>query len=173
MSVDEGGYIVSDNGEVTFSKALLNSVSSADDKLDYYYFHVSVLSSLGANQVDQLRGVGKGMPVTMWCFTLCSVSLVGIPPLCGFVSKWYLCLGALDSGLAVFSWLGPVCLLTAGYLLPISIRAFFPGASFDYSALSVREAPAAMLLPILALTGLAAVLGLFPNLLSILLDALR
>ncbi len=158
--------------------ALLHVVFHAIMKSCLFLCAGAVITQTGRTQVDQLRGVGKGMPVTMWCFTLCSVSLVGIPPLCGFVSKWYLCLGALDSGLAVFSWLGPVCLLvsallTAGYLLPISIRAFFPGASFDYSALSVREAPAAMLLPILALTGLAAVLGLFPNLLSILLDTLR
>lgn len=137
----------------------------------------AVISQTGRTQVDQLRGIGKEMPATMWCFTLCSLSLVGIPPLCGFVSKWYLCLGALDSGIAVFSWLGPVCLLvsallTAGYLLPISIRAFFPGASFDYAGLKVREVSPAMLLPMLVLTGLAAALGLFPDVLASLLDVL-
>ena len=53
------------------------------------------------------------MPVTMWCFTLVSVGLVGIPPCLGFVSKWYLAQGALSmSGVpGFFSWLAPAILL--------------------------------------------------------------
>ena len=111
------------------------------------------------------------MPVTLWCFTLCALGLVGIPPLSGFVSKWYLCMGALDSGLAPFSWLGPVvllvsALLTAGYLLPISIQGFLPGRDYDYAGLRSREAGPVMLIPMLVLTGLTILLGLFPGLLT-------
>jgi len=58
--------------------------------------------------------------------------------------SWHLAIGALDSGIATFSWLGPVillvsALLTAGYLLPITVNGFLPGADFDYGNLKKTE----------------------------------
>ena len=111
--------------------------------------------------VTDLTGIGKEMPVVMWCYTLCSLALVGIPPMCGFMSKWYLALGSLASGIPVISWLGPVillisALLTAAYLLPITIKGFFPGEGFDYSSLESKEPSALMLVPLIILAALAA-----------------
>ncbi len=48
-------------------------------------------------QVSQMRGVGTAYSITMWCFALASLSLVGIPPTGGFVSKWLLAQGALEA----------------------------------------------------------------------------
>ena len=101
------------------------------------------------------------MPVVMWGFTLCSLALIGIPPMCGFMSKWYLALGSLESGIPVISWLGPVillisALLTAAYLLPVVFHGFFPGEGFDYAALEKKEPNLWMLIPIITLAALAA-----------------
>ena len=111
------------------------------------------------------------MPATLWCFTLAGVSLVGVPPLCGFFSKWELAQGAMASGVAVFSWLGPVvllvsALLTAGYLLPVSINGFFPGRASGEAALetSCCELKASMLWPLVVLAALTLILGLWPSL---------
>ena len=117
--------------------------------------------------VTELTGIGKEMPVTMWCFTLCSLALIGIPPMCGFMSKWYLALGSLSGGIPVISWLGPAillisALLTAAYLLPITIRGFFPGEDFDYSSLTKKEPGAWMLVPLVILASLAA-FTIFPQ----------
>ena len=117
--------------------------------------------------VTELTGIGKEMPVVLWCFTLCSLALVGIPPMCGFMSKWYLALGSLSSGIPVISWLGPAillisALLTAAYLLPITIRGFFPGEDFDYASLTKKEPNAWMLVPLLILAALAA-FTIFPQ----------
>ena len=114
--------------------------------LSHFVFHSVVKNCLflaagaiiyrtGKTTVKELKGVGKEMPVTMWCFTLVSITLVGIPPTSGFVSKWYLATGSLQSGMGAYTWAGPVILLlsamlTAGYLLPVSIQAFFPGAEY-------------------------------------------
>lgn len=97
----------------------------------------AVIFKTGIKRVSQLIGIGKQMPVTIWCFTLVSLALVGIPPASGFVSKWYLAAGALAADVGVFSWFGPVvllvsALLTAGYLLPVTIHGFFPGADYHY-----------------------------------------
>ena len=80
-----------------------------------------------------MRGLGEKMPLLLGCYTVASLALVGIPPMSGFVSKWYLSLGALASGTGTWAWMGPVvllvsALLTAGYLLPLTIQGFFPGA---------------------------------------------
>lgn len=112
-------------------------------------------------RVDELTGIGKEMPVVLWCYTLCSLALIGIPPMCGFMSKWYLAIGSLESGIPVINWLGPVvllisALLTAAYLLPITIKGFFPGSGYDYSKTEKKEPSLFMLIPLLILAVLAA-----------------
>ena len=121
----------------------------------------AIIYRTGRKNVDELTGIGKEMPVTLWCFTLCSLALIGIPPMCGFMSKWYLAIGSLDSGIPVISWLGPAillisALLTAGYLLPVVIRGFFPGEGFDYGSLTKKEPNGWMLVPLVLLALLAA-----------------
>ncbi len=87
---------------------------------------------LGRRRVSELRGIGHLMPITMWCFLIASLSLVGIPPMGGFTSKWHIALAAIGDGMGVYAVLPPVillisALLTAGYLLPLVVDAFFPG----------------------------------------------
>ncbi len=92
---------------------------------------------LGAHRVDELKGIGKALPITMWCFMIAALSLVGIPPMGGFVSKWKIAAAALSGAPGIFAILGPAvllvsALLTAGYLFPIVVDAFFPGNDFEY-----------------------------------------
>lgn len=131
----------------------------------------AIIYKTGKTRADELRGIGKEMPVLLWCYTVASLGLVGIPPTGGFVSKWYLAAGALSSGIPGFSWIGPAvllisALLTAGYLLPITISGFFPGEDFDYGGLKKREPGVLMTLPIALLTALSVLAGLFPNVLT-------
>ena len=130
--------------------------------------------------MSELRGVGCQMPITVGCFALGALSLVGIPPFAGFFSKWYLANGALASQTPVFGWLGPVvlllsALLTAGYLLPIMIQGFFPGKDFDESELKKRklvgkEPSACMLVPVVILGIASILLGCFPGSLITMLE---
>lgn len=128
----------------------------------------AIIYKTGKTREEELRGIGKEMPILMWCYTILSLGLIGIPPMCGFVSKWYLAKGALASALPGFRWIGPVillvsALLTAGYLLPITIRGFFPGADYDYNALEKKEPSWLMTVPVLTLTILSVAIGLVPN----------
>jgi multicomponent Na+:H+ antiporter subunit D len=106
----------------------------------------------------------------MWMFAICAISLVGIPPLGGFIAKWYIAEGALMTGVPVFSWLVPIVLLisamlTAGYLLPPSVSAFFGGMADGeaVSALPKAEPSLMMLVPIFIMTLAIVLLGIFPN----------
>ncbi len=128
----------------------------------------AIIYKTGKTNVDELTGIGKEMPVTIWCYTFASLALVGIPPASGFISKWYLALGSLESGIHIFAWLGPVvllisALLTAGYLLPITIKGFLPGADYDYASLVKKEPVKIMVVPCAILAALAILLGVLPN----------
>lgn len=169
---------VSQISYILFGLALLNPEAMTGSLL-HVVFHACIKSCLflsagaiiyktGRIRVDELTGIGKEMPVTVWCYTFASLALVGIPPASGFISKWYLAGGSLESGIPIFSWLGPVvllvsALLTAGYLLPITIRGFLPGADYDYEGLQKKEPSGVMVIPLLILAGLSVLLGLFPN----------
>ena len=128
----------------------------------------AVIYKCGVERVDEMRGIGKKMPKIMWCYTLCSLALIGIPPASGFISKWYLATGSLATEMPVISWLGPVvllisALLTAGYLLPITIDGFFPGPDFDYKHLEKKDPTNQMVVPIMLLAAFAILFGVFPN----------
>lgn len=169
---------VSQISYILFGLALLNPEAMTGSLL-HVVFHACIKSCLflsagaiiyktGRIRVDELTGIGKEMPVTIWCYTFASLALVGIPPASGFISKWYLAGGSLESGIPVFSWLGPVvllvsALLTAGYLLPITIRGFLPGADYDYEGLQKKEPSGVMVIPLFILAGLSVLLGVFPN----------
>ena len=150
------------------SGALLHVVFHAIIKSCLFLSAGTIIYKTHKTDVDDLRGIGKEMPVAIWCYTFAAAALIGIPPASGFISKWYLATGALSSGIEVFSWLGPVvlltsALLTAGYLLPITVKGFLPGADFNYRELQKKEPNLTMLIPLLILAILAVALGVFPN----------
>lgn len=148
--------------------AILHVVFHAFIKSALFLCAGAIIYKTGKTNVDELTGIGKEMPVTIWCYTFASLALIGIPPASGFLSKWYLALGSLESGIQIFSWLGPVillvsALLTAGYLLPVTIRGFLPGADYDYTALVKKEPVKVMVVPCAILAALAILLGVLPN----------
>ena len=169
------GLSVLQSGAMT--GALLHVVFHAVIKSCLFLSAGAIIYKTHKTKVEELRGIGKEMPVAIWCYTFASAALIGIPPASGFISKWYLATGALASGVEVFSWLGPVvlltsALLTAGYLLPITVNGFLPGADYDYDALEKKEPCLTMLIPLLILAALALLLGIFPNPLTEYISAL-
>lgn len=152
---------------VAFVGAIMHVIFHSLVKNTLFISAGAIIYKTGRTKVSELLGIGKEMPVTMWCFTLVSLTLVGIPPTSAFVSKWYLATGALAADIPVASWLGPVvlltsALLTAGYLLTISIKGFLPGEDYDYSKLVNKEPTWLMLLPMIIMTALAVILGIWP-----------
>ena len=143
---------------------LLHVVFHAVIKICLFLCAGSFIVVANKRNVEELTGMGKAMPFTLGAFTLASLALVGIPPLSGFVSKWYLAAGALDSSLPVYSWLVPLillvsALLTAAYLFPITISGFFPKRGTPLPERN-KEGGLQMLLPIACLAVLSLVLGL-------------
>ena len=126
-----------------FLGALLPVVFHAVAKNILFLSAGSIIYMTHKTRVDELRGIGKQMPIVMWCFTLASLSLIGIPPASGFFSKWFLATGAITPEFGALGYVGAAtlmvsALLTAGYLLPIVKDAFFPGKDFDYPRLKKK-----------------------------------
>ena len=168
-SVSQVSYVLfglSTLTQIGFVGALLQVVFHSITKNLLFMSAGSIIYKTHKTKVDELKGIGKGMPIVMWCFTIGGLALVGVPPLTGFVSKWYLAMGSLATKINIFSWLGPVvllisALLTAGYLITISINAFFPGADFDYSKVKKVEPNLYMLIPLLILACACVVCGAY------------
>lgn len=146
--------------------SLLHVVFHALIKTALFLCAGAFIHETGKERVDELTGIGKKMPVTTWGFTIASLGLIGIPPTGGFVSKWYLATGALAAEVGAFRYIIPAillasALLTAGYLLPIPIKGFFPGTDYDYENNPRKEASVWMWLPIIILVILSFVGGIF------------
>lgn len=115
----------------------------------------------GKTEVQDFRGIGKRLPISMVCFTMASLSMIGIPPFNGFLSKWYLGLGALEVNQPLSALVLLISsLLNAVYYLPIVINAFFRKEEHDFSM--IKEPPMKMLLPILILAAATVVFDLLP-----------
>ncbi len=143
--------------------ALLQVVFHALAKDTLFLAAGAIIMYTHNTRVDELAGIGKKMPVTMWCFTLAALSLIGIPPMSGFISKWSLGTAALGSGSVILGYAGVAvlivsALLTAGYLLPVITNGFFPG-SYEGKR---KEADLRMTVPMIAFSALIVLLGVFP-----------
>ena len=148
--------------------ALLHVLFHAIIKVTLFLSAGAIEEKTGKRYVNEMHGLGKAMPITIWCFTLASVALVGIPPTGGFISKVHLLMGAMSSNYPTLGKVGAgilliSALLAAGYLIPIFASAFFPGAKFKYEGRSKSEPNKLIIIPLILLAFLSLSLGVFPT----------
>jgi len=110
---------------------------------------------LGITRISDLDGVGRRMPVTSAAFTVAAVGMIGIPPMAGFLSKWYLAVGSVEAGQPwVLGVLVASSLLNAAYFFPIVHRLWWKTG--DHGRVAGIEAPPSLLVPA-AVTAVATV----------------
>jgi multicomponent Na+:H+ antiporter subunit D len=165
---------VSQLSYIILGAALLNSrgvqggvahiTNHAVSKITLFFCAGSIYVSTHKTEISQLSGLAKRMPWTMAAFALSSMSIIGIPLTSGFVSKWYLALGAVDQqSFVVLSVLLISSLLSAAYLGQILYKAYFEVETDKHAHDDVREEPW-MVAP-LAISAVASLLlGLYPGL---------
>ena len=156
---------VSQLSYIILGAALLNSsgvvggiahiTNHAVSKITLFLCAGSIYVSTRKTEISQMSGLARRMPWTMAAFALASLSVIGIPPSCGFVSKWYLAIGTVEhDSLILLGVLLTSSLLNAAYLGPIIYKAYFePGPPTQQE---VREVPW-MVAP-LAITAVASLL---------------
>lgn len=152
--------------EAGVNGALWQIIFHAVVKVGLFLCAGAVIFLYGKTRVEELNGLGKKMPVTFVCFTILSLSLIGIPPTGGFFSKWYIATASLETaGIGALTWVIPVillasALLTAGYLLDIVIRAFFKKEDNETEK---KKEPVAMITVLIILAAIALLGGMFAS----------
>lgn len=144
--------------------ALSHMVFHAVMKCCAFFCAGAVMHQAKKNYIYELDGIGRRMPVIFTCFTVASLSLTGIPPLCGFLSKWSIAEALLTMPETLLGRAGLACLIYAAfmsaiYMMTVVVRAFQPlpeGAMED-----VRDPDWRMTVPIGLLAAAVVVLGLF------------
>ena len=121
---------------ITLLAAAIHIVVHAFGKITLFFTAGSIYTATHKTKVSQLNGVGHALPWTMIAFTIGALSMIGLPPTGGFISKWYLLVGSIEAK----QWLGNTnmwmvlgvlalsTVLNASYFLPISYSAFFKSA---------------------------------------------
>ena len=147
-----------------FAGAILQAVFHSVAKVCLFLCAGAFICKTGKTRVEQLYGIGRSMPLPLFCFAVTGLSLIGIPPFAGFVSKWYLAKGSFTA-FPELGWIGAAvllvsALLTAGYLLPVVSKGFFPGEDFPCEPI---RCGLCIKLPLIVLAGAALLMGLFPT----------
>jgi multicomponent Na+:H+ antiporter subunit D len=120
----------------------MHIVTHAFGKITLFFCAGAIDVALHKKNISDMRGIGQAMPFTMVAFFVASLSIIGLPPLAGLWSKWYLALGTLQADeLALLGVLMASSLLNVAYLLPIPIRAFFSKPADGEAITGIREAP--------------------------------
>ncbi|WP_104205270.1 proton-conducting transporter membrane subunit [Billgrantia saliphila] len=95
-------------------------------KVTLFYCAGNYAEELGIHRIDDLNGAGRRMPLTSVAFTVAALGMIGMPPVAGFITKWYLGMGALQAGMPwVIAVLVVSSLLNSAYFLPIVHRLWF------------------------------------------------
>ena len=120
--------------------AAIHMVAHAFGKITLFFAAGAIYVAARKTEIHQLRGIGHRMPITMTAFTIGALSMIGVPPTGGFVSKWYILAGAFqdDNYLAIATIILST-VLNAAYFLPIVYFAWF--AKEDAGSQPHGEAP--------------------------------
>jgi multicomponent Na+:H+ antiporter subunit D len=150
---------------LSIAGAVLHVAAHAVGKITLFFAAGAIYTASHKTEVSQLDGIGARMPWTMGAFCIGALSMIGLPPAAGFVSKWFIVAGAL--GEAQWLALGVIAastLLNAAYFLPIVYRAFFrPPAPVGAPDGAHAEAPGAMLAAMAATSAATVALFLWPD----------
>ncbi len=145
---------------------LIHIPNHAFAKITLFFCAGAILAATGKKDIRDMGGLGYCMPVTMAAFGLASLSMIGVPPVSGFVTKWYLALGTLDrSSVVLLCVVLFSSLLNAVYFGEVFVRAFFGTPSGDAVPKRLERKPLMLLMvvPLLVTAVLSVVWGLYPD----------
>lgn len=143
---------------------MLHIVMHAFGKITLFFCAGAIFVATGQKYISKMSGIGKRMPITMGAFFIGSLSVIGIPPTGGFLSKWYLLMGAVDAKQTLFMFV-LLCstMLNAAYFLPIVYRAFFGSSDGNEYGSEVREAPMWCVVPLVVTAAVSVALLFYPQ----------
>ena len=144
--------------------SMVHIAMHAFGKITLFFCAGAIFVATGKKNISEMVGLGKRMPVTMIAFFIGSLSVIGLPPCGGFISKWNLLLGTLEAHQVVMLIVLLVStLLNAAYLLPIVYRAFFCKKEESLFENKIEEAPRWCVIPLVLSAVGSIVLFFYPQ----------
>lgn len=166
-SVAQVGYILLGIGlanEQGIAAAMFHIITHALMKSALFFAAGAIIYQKGKRDVKEFQGIGYEMPITMVVFSIAAFSMIGIPGLNGFMSKWYLSMAALSADKPIFVVMIMISsFLNAIYYLPIIITAFLKENNSRKNILTIDQVPKTMLTPMVILASACVILGFFPQ----------
>ncbi|MCU7930172.1 MAG: monovalent cation/H+ antiporter subunit D family protein [Candidatus Thiodiazotropha sp. (ex Codakia rugifera)] len=144
--------------------ASMHIATHAFAKISLFFAAGAIYVVTNKKLISELNGLGRAMPVTFSVFIVGALSVVGVPLFAGVWSKWYLGLGAVETGqLLLLGVLMLSSVLNIAYLLPIPVRAFFGKPADGKQYTKVKEAPITILLAMIFTSSSCMILFFHPN----------
>jgi multicomponent Na+:H+ antiporter subunit D len=136
----------------------------AFSKITLFFAAGAIYVATHHKKISKMGGFGRRMPWTFAAFSLASLSMIGVPPVCGFVSKWYLINGSMQiNHVVLLVALLASTILNAAYFGPIVYRGFFGKAAQGVDLMEYKEAPTTMVAPLFLTAVISVILGLYPE----------
>ncbi|EPR35350.1 NADH/Ubiquinone/plastoquinone (complex I) [Alkalidesulfovibrio alkalitolerans DSM 16529] len=143
---------------------MLHIANHAFSKITLFMGAGAIYVAAHTKKISLMDGMGRRMPITFGAFSVAALSMIGVPFVCGFVSKWYLVNGAMqaDQVVLLVALLGST-ILNASYFGPIIYRAFFKKAAEGVDLSHYNEPAPALVAPLVVTSIISVFLGLYPE----------
>jgi multicomponent Na+:H+ antiporter subunit D len=145
---------------------LIHIANHAFSKITLFFCAGAIYVAAHKKNISEMGGLGRTMPFTFAAFGIASLSMIGAPPVAGFVTKWKLLVGTMEMEshyVGILLVLLASTLLNVAYFAPVTYKAFFgkrpPGEKYE----GIKEAPLAMVIPIMIAAIISIVIGIFPG----------
>jgi multicomponent Na+:H+ antiporter subunit D len=168
-SINQMGYIffaISTLNPIGILGGMLHILNHAMMKVGLFQTAGAIKQSSGLENIPEFKGMSKRMPVTMLSFTIMALSIMGIPPLVGFVSKWYISLGIIASG----HWPYIIVIIVNTLMEFVYFLRVINVSYFTLGAAERREAPVSMIAPTAVLAIACILFGISVTPLRAMLD---
>ncbi len=133
-------------------------------KITLFFCAGAIYVASHKKNISDMKGLGRVMPWTFAAFAIAALGMIGVPPVGGFVSKWFLLIGAVDAKqIGIIIVLLTSTLLNIAYFAPVVYSAFFGKPANEHAYDGVKEAAPAMLVPLLITAALSVVVGIYPD----------
>lgn len=145
---------------------LVHIANHAFAKITLFFCAGAIYVATRKKTISEMAGLGRTMPFTFAAFGIASLSMIGAPPVGGFVTKWKLLVGAMEMpahSIGILLVLLASTLLNAAYFAPVTYRAFFGKRPEGETYEGIKEAPLSMVIPLMIAAIISVIIGIYPD----------
>lgn len=145
---------------------LVHIANHAFAKITLFFCAGAIYVATRKKTISEMAGLGRTMPFTFTAFGIASLSMIGAPPVGGFVTKWKLLVGAMEMpahSIGILLVLLASTLLNAAYFAPVTYQAFFGKRPEGETYEGIKEAPLSMVIPLMIAAIISVIIGIYPD----------